>query len=162
MNPVSDPISLHPYWRKCTTCKNHIQLNQKYWVCSVSTCNRIRTDLVFCNLQCFDAHVPVMNHRDAGAFERTAPRSSSPQIVENNKVKKAEKTDKPEIKASSEGVDEILVVVSKVKAYIRAQSGMNTSDSVSWILTQYILKMTDLAIEKAKSSGRQTLMERDF
>src|SRR3954469_11647461 len=64
------------FWRKCTTCKKPIQLSQKYWVCSVSTCNRIRTDLVFCSVSCFDAHVPVMNHRDAGAFEKMAPSES--------------------------------------------------------------------------------------
>src|SRR3954466_12336259 len=63
------------FWRKCTTCKKTIGFGQHYWICSVSTCNRVRTNLVFCDLRCFDAHVPVLNHKDAGAFERVAPRS---------------------------------------------------------------------------------------
>src|SRR3954471_24284212 len=61
------------YWKKCSSCKSPIAFSQKYWVCSVSTCNRQRTGLVFCKVSCFDAHVPMMNHKDAGAYEKQAP-----------------------------------------------------------------------------------------
>src|ERR1700722_11846994 len=61
------------YWRKCSSCKKTIGFHQKYWVCSVSTCNRLRTGLIFCSVSCVDAHIPMMNHRDAGAFEKRSP-----------------------------------------------------------------------------------------
>ena len=58
--------------------------------------------------------------------------------------------------------NEVLVVVSKLKNYIRAASGMNTSGSVPEILTKIIQGLCDQAIEKAKSDGRKTVMDRDF
>lgn len=61
------------YWRRCSTCKVQLDFGQNYWVCNVSTCNRKRTGLVFCSVSCWDSHVPMMNHRDAWAEERTAP-----------------------------------------------------------------------------------------
>ncbi|MBM4370802.1 MAG: hypothetical protein FJ098_04065 [Deltaproteobacteria bacterium] len=61
-------------WKRCSTCRNPIPPGARYWVCSVSTCNRKRTGLFFCSPPCWDAHVPLMNHRDAWAEERRAPR----------------------------------------------------------------------------------------
>jgi histone H3/H4 len=59
--------------------------------------------------------------------------------------------------------EEILVVVSKVKAYIKEKSGgMNTSGSVAEALSRAVCKMCDEAIEKAKRDGRKTVMDRDF
>lgn len=64
----------HPdYWRKCNSCKKAIGYKALYWVCNVSTCNRKRTGLVFCDVSCWDAHVPGMNHRESWAEERAAP-----------------------------------------------------------------------------------------
>jgi hypothetical protein len=60
-------------WRKCTTCKKEIAFLQKYWICNVSTCQRKRTGLVFCTLECWDAHLPVFRHKEAWAEERQAP-----------------------------------------------------------------------------------------
>lgn len=57
---------------------------------------------------------------------------------------------------------EVLIVVSKLKNYIRARSGMNTSGSVANQLTAIIRNACDKAIEKAQSEGRKTVMERDF
>lgn len=54
-------------------CKKPIAFKAKYWVCNVSTCNRKRTGLAFCEVSCWDAHLPMMNHREAWAEERTAP-----------------------------------------------------------------------------------------
>jgi len=34
-------------WRPCSACKQPIALGTPYYVCSVSTCNRKRTGLVF-------------------------------------------------------------------------------------------------------------------
>jgi hypothetical protein len=55
----------------------------------------------------------------------------------------------------------VLVVISKVKAYIRAKSGMNTSDGVVPILSERIRQVCDEAIESAKSDGRKTVLDRD-
>jgi len=57
---------------------------------------------------------------------------------------------------------EVLVVASKVKNYIRTQSGMNTSATVMDALSRKIRKMCDQAIEHAKQDGRKTVMDRDF
>lgn len=57
---------------------------------------------------------------------------------------------------------EVLVVASKIKAYIRTKSGMNTSGAVLEALSGKIRQMCDQAIENAKSDGRKTVMDRDF
>jgi histone H3/H4 len=57
---------------------------------------------------------------------------------------------------------EVLVVVSKLKNYVRAKSGMNTAASVAGKMTGLIKNACDQAIEKAKSDGRKTVMDRDF
>lgn len=62
---------------------------------------------------------------------------------------------------SSEAQD-VLVVVSKLKSYIRAKSGMNTAATVSTKITEIVKGLCDEAIEKAKADGRKTLMDRDF
>ncbi len=57
---------------------------------------------------------------------------------------------------------EILVVVSKIKKKIKEMSGMNTSASAMEALTRVIEKECEKAINKAKSEGRKTVMNRDF
>ena len=66
--------------------------------------------------------------------------------------------------ASDEEVDEddILVVVSKLKKYVRAKSGMNTSDNVMPVLSDILRKVCDRAIQKAAEEGRKTVLDRDF
>jgi hypothetical protein len=61
------------FWRECSICHKEIGYGQLYHVCSVSTCNRKRTGLVFCSLDCWDAHLPDANHRNAWAVEERAP-----------------------------------------------------------------------------------------
>ena len=63
--------------------------------------------------------------------------------------------------ASSDG-SEVLVVASKLKNYIRAKSGMNTSAAVMEALSAKIRQLCDQAIETAKQDGRKTVMDRDF
>lgn len=57
---------------------------------------------------------------------------------------------------------EILVVASKLKNYIRAASGMNTSSAVIDVLSDKIRQLCDQAIDSAKREGRKTVMDRDF
>jgi hypothetical protein len=65
--------------------------------------------------------------------------------------------------ASSDDLPEdVLVVVSKLKAYVKARSGMNTSDGVVDVLSAKIRKLCDAAIEVAQTEGRKTVLDRDF
>jgi len=57
---------------------------------------------------------------------------------------------------------EVLVVGSKLKKYIREQSGMNTSSTVLSALSDRIRNLCQEAIENAKNDGRKTVMDRDF
>ena len=58
------------FWRKCSSCKKPIALKSKYYVCSVSTCNGLRTGYVFCSVACFERHLPGARHKQAGAIEK--------------------------------------------------------------------------------------------
>ncbi len=57
--------------------------------------------------------------------------------------------------------DEVLVVASKLKKYIKDTAGMNTSASVLEELSNRVRVMCDQAIENAKSDGRKTVKDRD-
>src|SRR5690606_36901574 len=60
-------------WKRCSSCKKDIAFASTYYVCSVSTCNRARVAMVFCSVDCWDQHVPMMRHREAWAVEERAP-----------------------------------------------------------------------------------------
>src|SRR5215813_14052069 len=60
-------------WMMCSACRKGIAFGATHWVCSVSTCNRDRTRLVFCSVSCWDSHVATLRHRDAWAVEARAP-----------------------------------------------------------------------------------------
>lgn len=57
---------------------------------------------------------------------------------------------------------EILVVQSKVKTYIKTKSGMNTSGAVANRLSDIVREMCDRAVANANADGRKTVMDRDF
>jgi len=57
---------------------------------------------------------------------------------------------------------EVLVVASKIKAFIKEQSTMNTSASVMPVLSEQVRRLCLQAIERAKTDGRKTVMDRDF
>jgi len=57
---------------------------------------------------------------------------------------------------------EVLVVQSKIKAYIKAKSGMSTSGAVAGHLSALIRAMCDNAIANAEGAKRKTVMDRDF
>lgn len=59
-------------------------------------------------------------------------------------------------------MSETLVVVSKVKAFIKKHSGMSTSASVVDALSKIVEAECLKAIEKAKLDKRKTVMDRDF
>ena len=57
---------------------------------------------------------------------------------------------------------EVLVVASKVKAYIKKKAGMSTSASVMEALTSKVEELCNQAIENAQGDRRKTVMDRDF
>ena len=58
--------------------------------------------------------------------------------------------------------NEVLVVASKVKGYIKERGDMKTSASVLEALSNKIRSMCDGAIESARNDGRKTVLDRDF
>lgn len=149
------------FWRRCNSCKSPISWGQKYWICSVSTCTRKRTGLVFCSVSCFDAHVPGANHRDAGAIEQKA--QNYQQALAEFQRETSSHSDSRDSGAAAPSDDDILVVVSKVKAYIRSQPpGCNTSDSVMRLLTEKVRGWLDEAIKNTQDCRRQTVLDRDI
>lgn len=58
--------------------------------------------------------------------------------------------------------NEVLVVASKVKAYIKEKGEMKTSASVLSALSDRIRRMCDEAIDNANSDGRKTVLDRDI
>jgi hypothetical protein len=144
-------------WRRCSACKNDIALNSIYWVCSVSTCNRKRTALVFCSVDCWEIHLPTERHREAWAVEERAP--ATPDPPGGAPRKKRGSSGSP--RASGDPNNDVLVVVSRLKAYIRRHDGYNTSDSVLPVLSNAIRKICDEAIANARRSDRETVLDRD-
>lgn len=57
---------------------------------------------------------------------------------------------------------DILVVVSKLKKYIRQRSGMSTSESVLEPLSDRLRALCNEAIRNAGKDGRRTVMGRDI
>ena len=196
-------------WMMCSACRKPIRFGATHWVCSVSTCNRDRTRLVFCSVSCWDSHVATLRHRDAWAVEARAPsRQEAAGEVRNGPVPAprqpapaprpsapAPATPAPRPSASTAPApprpavasvtahasasasvtahaggpalsnqyehDDVLVVVSKVKKYIRDRAGMNTSDAVAEALGAHVRKVCDDAIRNAVRDGRKTVLDRD-
>ncbi|HVV88331.1 MAG TPA: hypothetical protein VHE35_35055 [Kofleriaceae bacterium] len=61
----------------------------------------------------------------------------------------------------AEAEQEILIVVSKMKKYIRDRSGMNTSDQVADALSAHVRAICDESIRNAAADGRKTVLDRD-
>lgn len=166
-------------WRVCSSCKKPIPHGSTYWVCSVSTCNRARSPFVFCSPRCWDAHVPVMNHRSAWCEERRAPRegeeeaaprqaevrAAAPRTAEPRPAEPRHR-DEPLRRAMHRepepGESDVLIVASRLKDYIDRRAGMNTSAEVLQALSDIVRRETDRAIERAREDGRKTVKARDF
>jgi len=101
----------------------------------------------------------MANHRESWALENRSPKVSEREEsilgVDNNEERELTMSDGNTEK-------EILIVASKLKNYIRAKSGMNTSAAVIDVLSDKIRELCDQAVEAAKRDGRKTVMDRDF
>ncbi len=58
--------------------------------------------------------------------------------------------------------NEVLVVASKVKSYIKSKGEMKTSSAVLNVLSDRIRSLCDQALESARQDGRKTVLDRDF
>lgn len=146
------------FWRKCSVCKKEILFNSIYYVCSVTSCNKKRAPTQFCSVTCWDSHRAVMNHMSAGADEERSPSKES--VVDESRPRR--KLIVSQKSLHSQSTDEILVVVSKLKSYIKEKSDMNTSQDVMPVLSALLRDECDKAIDRARLSGRKTVMARDF
>jgi hypothetical protein len=202
-------------WKRCSTCRGPIAFGGTYYVCSVSTCNRVRTTYRFCSVECWEEHLPLMRHREAWAVEETAPTREAwaaqggATAAPTTSVRGAEVAPKPagappqpaaskpapvpELAPASPDAprrrirvgsapkpaatptapatptavaaaasDDVLVVVSRLKAYVRERFGMNTSDAVMDVLSDHLRAVCHRAADNARNDGRKTLMDRDF
>ena len=176
-------------WLLCSACRKGISFGAVHWVCSVSTCNRSRTRLVFCSVPCWDSHLATLRHREAWAVEALAPgrleharqqadevHESAPPVWSPAPLPAA-RLDQPApgrptaapvtahaggpALSSSYDHEDVLVVISKVKKYIRERSGMNTSDGIVEALGDHLRTICDEAIRAATRDGRKTVLDRD-
>jgi hypothetical protein len=154
------------FWKKCSSCKKPIMLDSKYYECSVSTCTGERTGYVFCTIPCFEVHLPAAKHRSAGAVERKSPLTMAQQdapkriIIQSSTNAMTSPAGKSAGKSPME--NEVLVVVSKMKQYIKDVSDMNTAEDVNQTISHMIRIQLDRAIDNARREGRKTVMARDF
>ncbi len=156
-------------WRRCNACKQPIEFGATYYVCSVSTCNRKRTGMVFCSVSCWEVHLPIANHREAWALDKVAPSEAeaAAQAAGEKPVRAATRRliahPAPESKAGTSDVPhEVLIVASRLKSYIRAKSGMKTSERVLEPLSRMVRQACDRAIRNAERDGRTTVLDRDM
>lgn len=180
-------------WLKCSACRSEIGFEAIHWVCSVSTCNRNRTRLVFCSVMCWDSHVAMLRHRDAWAVEAKAPSRAAwekelaehpPEERSAPKPAAAVTMTAPVVRrvvdpgsastapaatpvipagdiALKDAEREMLVVISKLKKYIKDRSGFNCSDAVADVLSEHVRAICDESIRAAARDERKTVLDRD-
>ncbi|HEX3763515.1 MAG TPA: hypothetical protein VHW23_32690 [Kofleriaceae bacterium] len=189
-------------WLKCSACRSDIDFGSKYFQCSVSTCNRARTRLVFCSVPCWDSHVATLRHRDAWAEDKIAPNKAAwerelaeqpaeppraappprpagpPPAVVVRSAPSAPAPAAPAPPAAARRVvgeppppagvalqdvadRDMLIVVSKLKKYIKDRSGMNCSDAVAEVLSDHVRAIADESIRAAGRDERKTVLDRD-
>jgi len=148
-------------WRRCSACKEPIRQGALYWTCNVSTCNRKRTGLVFCSVRCWEVHLPSANHRQAWAVEQTAPRGEAVPRGSSSGRRRIVRTT-PASTASAGPPSEVLIVSSRLKDYVRARCGFNTSEGVLGPLSDIVRRICDEAIQSARAEGRRTVLDRDI
>lgn len=107
-----------------------------------------------------------MNHKSSWAEENRSPKKENYQAEEDtNAPRRILVTNRTSESSSATGEgneEEILIVASKLKQYVKDKFDMNTSANVMEALSRVVRRQTDRAIERAKSEGRKTLMDRDF
>jgi hypothetical protein len=159
-------------FKVCNNCKRPIPYGAIWWACSVSTCNRGKTAMYFCSIDCVDSHAPVLRHRSYWAEERKAPtkaealaEAEAEAAAEREKAQRAEASRRRVVELDARGTAhvprEILVVVSRLKTYVRERADMNTSDAVMDKLSDHLRALVEVAMRNAAEDGRKTVLDRD-
>jgi hypothetical protein len=114
----------------------------------------------------------MMRHREAWAEVARAPTKAEWELQQAEEAARAAKSAEERIVNENQsnvsgGSDtdipnDVLIVVSKLKAYIKAKSGMNTSDGIVPVLSDLVREISDRAIESARADGRKTVLDRDI
>lgn len=151
----------------CSTCRRDIGFGAEYFQCSVSTCNRKRTALFFCSVACWDAHRSEASHRDAWAERAVAPSREAWRAELAEQTRKAKPTVDTAGAQTLQRVrggtkHEVLIVVARLKDYVRVRATMNLSERGLPVLSDHIRDIADLAIAAAGRDGRKTVMDRDI
>ncbi len=121
--------------------------------------------------------MPGARHREAWAVEETAPsraawaQQESAQPQESSVPRKVITVhEQPTRRVVSAAVPpeedrdlpkDVLVVVSKLKKYIKAKSNMKTSETAIPVLSQELRRICDRAIRIAGEHERKTVLDRD-
>lgn len=157
------------YWRNCIACKKEINFSNLYYKCSVVSCDKKRSPAQFCSVDCWDIHRSIMNHKNAGAEEYHSPskdkwvaQQASESKVRIVRAEKKEMDSDPVVASGDFNEEDILIVASKLKAYVKGKTGLNTSADVMPALSQIMREVCDKAAQNAHREGRKTLMARDF
>ncbi len=103
-----------------------------------------------------------MGHKSAYAEEEMAPTTSNEEKPRRRIVVGKSSSSSGSNSESSDLPMDTLIVVSKLKAYVKAKSDFNTSGDVADELSKFVRLMVNEAIEEARAEGRKTLMARDF
>ncbi len=155
------------FWRKCIVCKKEINFSSKYYKCSVVSCDKKRAPAQFCTVDCWDVHRSIMSHKSAGADEYHSP-TKEQWLRDNENTSKVrivtpkKSLGSTELNLDAANTEEILVVVSKMKNYIKEISNLNTSADVFPVLSDILRSSCEEAIKNARNDERKTLMARDF
>jgi hypothetical protein len=145
-------------WKSCSTCKKPLAWGARYYKCSVSTCNSGRFNLAFCSVSCWDAHNPAMSHRSGTwAVESFAPKSEAP----SGPAEGERRVIRPGGVAPP-APEEVLIIASRLKDFVRDEAQFNTSADVLDALSTLVRDATRDAIARARTEGRRTVMARDF
>lgn len=162
------------FFKQCSTCKTSLPFGGKYYKCGVSTCNKKATALYFCSVPCWDAHVPDARHRDAWAEEEVAPSreeyellaaanpvsdSATRRVVSQRSTAQADDASEAPDAASEQ---DVLVVMSKIKGYIKTRAELRTSDGVADPLSAHLRHICRKAIQSAAANDRSTVLARDI
>jgi len=150
------------YWRKCIVCKKEIKFSTNYYKCSVSGCDKKRAPAQFCSVDCWGVHSSILNHKSAWSEEFHSPTKAEWESAPKVRIISSKPQASSLSNSNSNLPMDILVVVSKLKAYVKARADMNTSGDVSEALSEIMRRECDKAIENAKADGRKTIMARDF
>jgi len=98
----------------------------------------------------------LLNHREAWAEEKTAPVKGAMEEKPRRRIVRPGGAKLPPEE------NEILIVTSRLKKYVKDKHDMSTSADVLEQLSREVRRRCDEAARYARREGRKTLKARDF